>query len=715
MTDTNVSRRGLLKGAAALIVGMQLPLSGKVWAAGDTKFMPNAFVVISKDSTVKVLIKHAEMGQGPMTGLATLVAEELDADWAQISAEHAPANVQLYANLFFHSQGTGGSTAIANSYMQMREAGAAARALLVESASKRWNVSAEDITISNGVISHSASGKTGNFGDFVELAATLPAPKKVTLKKPADFTLIGTDKGTVKRLDSLAKSTGTATFGLDIHEDNMLTVVVAHPPLFGATVKSFDASAALKVNGVVAVKQVPTGVAVYATSSWPAIKARRLLSVKWDDSKAEKRSSETLFKEYSALAKKPGNAVRNDGNVAEALAKADTVIDKEFYFPYLAHAPMEPLNGVIYWDGKTAKTRFGSQGQTGDQMGIAMELGIKPEAVFIQTEYMGGSFGRRSQPAAEFARELAQVAREYGKGTPIKLMWTREDDIQGGFYRPLFVHCVQAGIRDGKISAWQNRLVGASFLAGTPMAAMIPSSGIDPTMVEGSEVPYQIPNVGIESHMANTGVPTLWWRSVAHTHTAYAKECVIDELIQNLGQDPIEGRIALLGDNSPRLVGVLRAVAKMADWGSYKPAKGRALGVAVAESFSSYVAEIAEVSLDSSGNPKVHKVWCAVDCGVAVNPDIVRAQMEGGIGYGLGHALYAEVTLKNGNPEQQNFDTYRSLRVNEMPEIHVHVVPSAEAPTGVGEPGVPPIAPAVANALARLGKERPTHLPMVQA
>jgi isoquinoline 1-oxidoreductase beta subunit len=716
--DISLSRRNLLKGAGALVIGLSLPQASRAQSgaaqvfkpAADATFAPNAFVRIAADDTVTVLVKHIEFGQGPFTGLATLVAEELDADWAQMRAEHALADAKLYANLAFGIQGTGGSTAIANSWEQMRKAGATARAMLVQAAADAWKVPAAEISIEKGVLKH-ASGKQGRFGEFAEAASKLQAPAEVKLKDPAQFKLIGKE-GTAPRLDSLGKSTGKAQFTIDIHTPDMLTVVVARPPRFGGKVASFDASAAKKVKGVVDVQQIPSGVAVYATGTWPALKGREALKVTWDESGAEKRGSRELVAEYRKLARMQGTIAGRHGDAEAVLAKADKVIESEYVFPYLAHAPMEPLDGYLEWNAQGALARLGSQLQTIDHQVIAKVLGLGPEKVTVETLLGGGSFGRRAQPSSELAVELAEVAKAIGPNRPVKLVRTREDDLSGGYYRPLFLHRMRGAVKDGKITAWSTAIVGQSFLKGSPFEAMI-KDGIDPVMVEGAnELPYEVADFRCDLHTVDVGVPTLWWRSVGHTHTGYAVECFIDQLLQEAGQDPVAGRLALMGKH-PRLVGVLKAVAEMAKWNGPGPVDGRARGVAVVESFNSYVAQIAEVSLGEGGEPKVHKVWCAVDCGIAVNPDIIRAQMEGGIGFGLGHILYGELTLDQGRPVQTNFDSYRSLRIHEMPEVEVRIVPSTEKPTGVGEPGVPPIGPAVANALARLGRERPLSLPMV--
>jgi isoquinoline 1-oxidoreductase subunit beta len=715
--DTPVTRRAAVQSMAGLVIGLYLPRGLRVASAAPTTaappFAPNAFVRIGTDNTVTVLIKHIEFGQGPFTGLATLVAEELDADWSQLRAEHAPSNPELYKNLFFGVQGTGGSSAIANSYEQMRQAGATARAMLVEAAAQTWKVPASEITVERGVLRHARTRRQGRFGQFAEAASRLSVPSNVKLKDPSTFRLIGKDRS-VKKLDAPAKTTGKAQFTLDIHERGMLTVVVARPPRFGARVASFDAVDARSVPGVVDVKQIPTGVAVYATGFWPAKKARDRLRITWDESAAERRGTEQLVTEYRALARNPGMVAASHGDIDAVLGRASKVIEAEFVFPYLAHATMEPLDAFLRWDGQRALARYGSQFPTADHQTIAKILGLPVDRVELEIMLAGGSFGRRAQQTNHVAAELAEVAKAIGPagGRSVKVVWTREDDMRGGYYRPLIVHRMRGAVQDGGISAWSDTIVSQSIVKGSGFEGMI-RNGIDPTSVEGaSEIPYDVANFRCDLHTTDVGVPVLWWRSVGSTHTGYAVECFVDELLQSAGLDPVAGRLAMMS-KTPREAGVLRAVADLARWSGPGPVSGRARGVAVVQSFNTSVAEIAEVSLEN-GVPRVHKVWCAVDCGVAVNPDVVRAQMEGGIGFGLGHALYAEITLEDGRPVQSNFDSYRSLRIHEMPEVEVTIVRSSEKPTGVGEPGVPPIAPAVANALGRLGVERPRRLPMVR-
>lgn len=708
-----LSRRAVLGGG--LVIGMTLPIATRALAqAAAPPADPNAFIRIAADDSVTVLCKHIEFGQGPWTGLPTIVAEELDADWSQMRAAAAPADVRLYANSLLGVQGTGGSTAIANSYDQLRLAGATARAMLVAAAAQAWGVPVAEIGVSKGVISHASSGRKSGFGAFAESAAKLPAPANVTLKDPAKFTLIGSDRRGIK-VDSRAKTDGTAKFSIDQTAKGMLSVVVAHPPRFGARVASFDASKALAVRGVVAVRQISSGVAVYARGTYPAIKGRSALAIKWDDGAAETRGSDAMFAAYTERSKTPGKSAAQTGDVDAALATPGAqVIEAVYEFPYLAHAPMEPLGGFIEWDGTTARARFGSQIQTGDQGTIAAVLGLTPDQVAIDTVLAGGSFGRRAQPSCHLAAELAECAKAIGPGKPIRLTWTREDDIRGGHYRPLMVHRVRGAVKNGRIVAWSNSIVGQSFMIGSPFEAMTVKDGVDATMIEGSRaLPYAFPAFRCDVAVDKSPVSTLWWRSVGHTHTGYVVETFVDRLLVAAGKDPVAGRLEMMAAQ-PRAAGVLQAVAKLANWNGKPPPKGRARGVAVVESFGSFVAQVAEVSVGDDGEPRVHKVWCAVDCGVAINPDIIRAQIEGGVGYAVGHALYAEVPLVAGGAAVSNFNDYRSLRVMEMPAVEVVIVASTEKPTGIGEPGVPPCAPAIANALAALGGDRPTRLPMVR-
>lgn len=716
-----ISRRGFLRlvssVGAGLTLGIYSPLLhaesselGETATAEAGIFEPNAFVRIDNDNSVTVVIKHLEMGQGTFTGLATLVAEELDADWSQIRTEGAPADATRYNNLNWGKiQGTGGSTAMANSFQQMRRAGAAAREMLVAAAAARWQVDAGEISVVRGVISHAKSGHTARFGELADAASLqpVPDPELLELKDPKDFIYIGKQ---VPRKDG-GKHDGTAIFTQDLKLEGMLIALVAHPPRFGAKLRSIDDLKTRAVKGVVDVVRIPTGVAVLATDFWSAKSGRDKLELAWDESDAFKQSSAQIMADYRALAEKPGTVARNDGDTKAALAQAEKTIEADYEFPFLAHAAMEPLNCIARVSAEGCELWNGEQSQTVDQDAVAALLGIKPEQVRIHMLFAGGSFGRRSNPQSDYVLEAVEIARRK-PDIPVKLVWTREDDMRAGYYRPAYFHQLRAALdKAGNPTAWEQRIVGQSILTGTAFETFMVKEGVDATSVEGaSTLPYRIPNLYVDLHTVALGVPVQWWRSVGHTHTAFSTETFIDALAHAAGRDPVEFRIALL-KGQPRYLGVLMLAAEKAGWGIKLPA-GRARGVALHKSFNTYVAEVAEISLQGKNRFKVERVVCAVDCGIAVNPDIIRAQMEGSIGFGLSAALMSEITLDEGRVIQGNFNDYQVLRINQMPEIEVHIVPSTEPPTGVGEPGTPPIAPAVANALTAATGQRFARLPL---
>ena len=710
---TVVTRRSFLQTTAllagTLVVGFRL--DGRPATAAEA-LAPDAFIRIAPDNTITIISKHTELGQGTYSGLATILAEEMDADWGQIRVESAPADAKRYGNrLAGGVQMTGGSTSMAGAWDEMRRAGATARAMLVEAAAREWGVPASEITVDGGVVSHSGSGRRATFGELASKAAAITPPAQVTLKDPKDFKLIGKR---VPRVDGRPKTDGSAQFTADFSTPGLLTALIARPPRFGATVKSVDDTAARRVKGVTHVLRVPTGVAVVATGFWAARRGREALRVTWDESRAERRGSDDLYAAYRALAIRSGTPAKRLGDTAAALRGAAKVLEAVYEFPYLAHAPMEPLDAVVRIGADLTELWAGSQAPTIDQQVVAKVSGVAPDKVRIHTLLAGGSFGRRATPDGDIAGEAAAVAKAIGDGRPVKVMWTREDDIRGGRYRPLYVHRLRAGLdANGAIVAWEHRIVGQSILAGTPFESTIVKNGIDATSVEGAaNLPYDIPNLNVELHTTKVGVPVLWWRSVGSTHTAYSTETFLDELAHAAGRDPLELRRALLAKH-PRHLAALNLAAEKAGWGQTLPA-GRARGIAVHESFNSVVAQVAEVSSRPDGLPRVERVVCAVDCGTAINPDVVRAQMEGGIGFGLAGALWSEVTLVQGRVEQRNFDDYRPLRIMDMPAVEVHIVPSGAAPTGVGEPGVPPIAPAVANAYFQLTGHRVRRLPFAR-
>ncbi len=531
-------------------------------------------------------------------------------------------------------------------------------------------------------------------------------PKNPKLKGGAT-TLIGTP---LPRLDRPAKIQGSAIFGIDVSAHDMLTCVIARPPVFGAKVKTFDAARAKLIPGVTQVVSVESGVAVVADGFWPALKGREALSVVWEEGDGAALSTQAMRAEYARLAEKPGLPARREGDAAAILAAASRRYDVEYEVPYLAHAPMEPLNCFVDLKADSCLIRTGSQFQTVDRDAAARVAGLKPEQITFETTFLGGGFGRRANPASDFVIEAMQVANVVR--LPLKVIWAREDDIRGGYYRPMWHDRISACLDDrGMPLAWQHRIVGQSIAAGTMFENFLIKEGIDHTSVEGvADTPYDIPNLQVELHTTKNRVPVLWWRSVGHSHTSFVMESFMDELAHAAGQDPYHYRRALLKKH-PRILTVLEIAASKSGWGTPLP-KGHGRGIALQECFGSYVAQVAEVSVNQKGQVKVHRVVCALDCGKLVNPDTVKAQMESGIVFGLSAALYGAITLKNGRVEQGNFDSYPLVRMNAMPEVAVHIVASNEPPGGVGEPGVPPVAPAVANALFAASSIRVRSLPL---
>jgi len=710
-----MKRRDFLKTGAALGGGLLVSLYIPEWAVASgvdetlttsAPFAPNAFVRIATDDTVTVIVNKAEMGQGVYTSLPMLIAEELEADWSKIRVESAPVD-QIYNHPIFGIQMTGGSTSTASEWDRFRKAGATARIMLIAAAAQNWNVDVQSLRAENGYVIHAASNRRASFGSLAEAAAKLTPPKEVPLKDPKDFKLIGKP---TRRLDTPAKVNGTAQFGFDVQIPGMMTVLIARAPVFGGKVVNFNADKAKAVPGVKSVLQVPSGIAVVANGFWPAKLGRDKLEATWDDGANATLSTTGMREQFANLAKKPGTIARKVGDTAKALAGAAKTITAEYEVPYQAHAMMEPLNCVVDLRADRCEIWTGTQFQTGDRAAAAATAGLKPEQVQIHTTLLGGGFGRRANPASDFVIEAVQVAK--AAKVPVKVVWTREDDIRGGWYRPMWYDRFVAGIDEkGNPIGWTHTIVGQSIIAGTPFEAFLVKDGIDGTSVEGAaDLLYGIPNLQVDLHSPKIGVPVLWWRSVGHSHTGFAVEAFFDEVAHAAGKDPYQLRRTLLADQ-PRMRAVLELAAQKADWGGSVP-KGRGRGIATHFSFSSYVAQVAEVSVDKNGAVRVHRVVCAVDCGRVVNPDTVKAQMEGGIIFGLTAALKSGITFAQGRVQQRNFHDYQMLRIDESPEIEVYIVPSTEPPTGVGEPGVPPVAPAVANAIFAATGKRVRQLPI---
>jgi isoquinoline 1-oxidoreductase subunit beta len=683
-------------------------MSERIQGSGRAPGRPqalNAFIGIGPDEIVTILVNKSEMGQGVYTSLPMLVAEELECEWSKIRVESAPVGA-AYNHTAFGIQMTGGSTSVSSEWDRLRKFGAAAREMLISAAAATWDVDKASCRAENGKVIH-RSGKTLTYGQLAAKAAALPVPQEVPLKDPSSFKIIGKP---MPRLDTPEKVVGKAVFGLDAKIPGMLTAVVARSPVFGGKVKSFDAAKAKAVPGVKEVVQVESGVAVLAADFWAANLGRRALEVVWDEGPLAGLSTAGMREDYARMSRTPGALARKEGDGEAALARAAQKIEAEYEVPYLAHAMMEPLNCVVDLRDHGCEIWTGTQFQTVDQGAAARAAGLKPEEVKIHTLLLGGGFGRRANPHADFVVEAVRVAQAAGK--PVKVVWTREDDIKGGYYRPMWYDRIQAGLDAGKnLVAWRHTVVGQSIVKGSPFEKGLTRDGIDITSVEGAEdLPYEIPNLFVDLHSPVFQVPVQWWRSVGHSHTGFVVESFMDEMAHAAGKDPFEFRRSLLARH-PRHKGVLKLAAQKAGWGKPLP-PDRARGIALHESFGSFVAQVAEVSVNPAGKVRVHRVVCAVDCGRFVNPDTIAAQMEGGIVYGLSAALYGAITFKNGRVEQRNFNDYPVLRMNEMPEVEVHIMPSQEEPSGIGEPGVPPIAAAVGNAVFALTGKRIRRLPI---
>ena len=713
-----LSRRSFLKSVsalsgAALVVGFD---AGNALASVGNAAEFTPFVRITADGKVTALIKHFECGQGTATGLATLIAEELNLPLDRVEVEFAPADAARYGNLLFGGiQGTGGSTAMANSYLQYRTAGAAAREMLVGAAADAWNVPADSVTLADGQLN--GDGNAAPMGDFVASASTRDVPAEPRLKDPADFTVIG-NPDTARR-DNGPKTDGTAIYAMDMHLENQVVAVILRSPRFGGALISLDDSAAGDVRGFIRAVALPTGagVVVYGQNTWAAFQARDAMGAEWDFSQADNRGSDQIKSDLLAAVNADAEFDAKGSAVvtAELVDNAAQVIERDFFFPYLAHATMEPLtctiapteSGVILYDG--------CQIPTSSQAALAAVLKIPQENVEVTTLYAGGTFGRRSTQTADYHVEAALAFALNGGQQPVKLIWSREDDIKGGYYRPAVAHKARIGLDEsGKIVGWDHRVSGKPIFKGGAWEAFIVQNGVDSSSVEGvRDTPYDIPGQYVGLTDDNSPITVNWWRSVGHSHTAYVMETMMDMAARAAGRDPVEYRMEYLNGGTAdhmRMAGVLRLAAEKSGWNG-PIAEGRSRGVAVHKSFGTFVAEVVEISGDADDGIVVEKVTCAVDCGVPVNPDVITAQMEGGIGYGIGHVMRNEITFTDGEVDQFNFPDYEPLRISDIRAIETHVVHSTEPPTGVGEPGTPPSGPALANAIAVAGP-RVTHLPM---
>ena len=698
----NALRRDFLKTSAlaggGLVIGFTLPGAAR-FAQAAPEFKPNAYLRIGSDGTVTVICGLSEMGQGVLTAIPMLVAEELDADWLDVKVQQAPAD-PAFNNPIFGMQATGGSTSVRGHWEPMRKAGATARAMLVAAAAARWKADPADCRTEEGMVVHS-SGKKLSYGKLADAAAKQAVPASVKLKSAKDFRILGTPR---KRLDTAAKVNGTAKFGLDVHLPGMLTAVMARPPVPGGKVVSVDDSKAKAIPGVRQVLQIQSGVAVLAEGFWAAKQGRDALLIKWDDGAHAALSSEGVSKMLAEGAAKEGVVGRNEG---VANAPAAKKLEAVYEAPYLAHACMEPMNATVWVKPDEVEVWAGTQSQGPSQGILGQVAGVAPAKVKVNTMYLGGGFGRRFAP--DFTVDATLLSKASGK--PVKLVYTREDDMKAYFYRPASVTRFVGGLDASGNAVSFFACVASPSIAEASGFMKLPADGVDEAAVEGiRDCPYDFPNLRIEYARREPGVQVWFWRSVGHSQNLFFIESFVDEMAAAAGKDPYEFRRGLLG-KQPRYRGALDLAAQRAGWGEPLP-PGVHRGIAVAQSFGSYVAEVAEVSVGKDGKVKVHRVVGAVDCGMIVNPEIVKRQVESAIVYGLSAALYGKITFKDGRVEQSNFHDYPVLRIDEMPKVEVHIVASSEPPGGMGEPGLPPLAPAVANAIFAATGKRLRKLPI---
>jgi isoquinoline 1-oxidoreductase beta subunit len=709
--DTDLSRRAVLKAGAlaggGLVLGFVLPspLRRALAEGMPQPFVPNAWLRIAPDNAITILMHKAEMGQGVATSMPMLVAEELEVDLHQVKTGWAPPG-EVYTDKLLEMQATGGSTSVRSNWQQLREAGAAARTMLIAAAAAQWKVKPASCKAENGAVVHGASKRRLTYGELAEAAAHQPVPKKIALKPAKECRYIGKP---VPRLDTPAKINGKAEFGMDVKLPGLLTAMLVQCPVFGGKLKHFDGEAAKAVKGVRQVFEIEGGVVVVADGFWAAKLGRDALKIEWDEGAQASLDSAGLLKHFEELAAKPEAAVaRKDNDVDSAISKAASTLEAVYETPYVAHATMEPMNCTVDLKADRCDIYVGTQSVAFVQGTAAKLTGLKPEAVTVRLAYLGGGFGRR------FEQDHIAQAVLIGKQVkaPVKLIWTREDDMQHDVYRPASYSKLTAALdAKGNATAWKQRIVSQSILKRIMPENLDQDGKLDSSSVEGcANQPYAIPNVLVDYAMADIGAPVGFWRSVGNSQNGFVTESFIDELAHAAKQDPLQYRLKLLAKH-PRHAAVLKLAAEKAGWGKKLP-EGVGRGLAVVESFGSYVAEVADVVVDTDGTVNVKRVVCAIDCGQIVNPDTIEAQMQSAIVFALTAALKGPITLKNGRVEQSNFHDYPLLTIGETPVIDVHIVPSKEAPGGVGEPGVPPLAPAVANAVFAATGKRIRRLPI---
>jgi isoquinoline 1-oxidoreductase beta subunit len=704
----NLSRRSFLEASAAagggLLLSLGLPLGAGESRAASSDFVPNAFIRIGSDGQVVLTMSYVEMGQGTYTSIPMLIAEELEVDLKQVRLEHAPPNEKLYANPLLGVQATGNSNAIRGAWQPLRKAGATAKAMLVAAAAKRWNVDPATCRAQTGAVSHESSGRRASYGELAADAASMPVPENVTLKRPQDFRLIGTP---AKRLDTPAKINGTALYGIDARPPGVKIATLAQSPAFGGRVKSVDDAEAKAVKGVRQIVRLDDAVAVVADHMGAAKKGLAALKIEWDDGPQAGLSTKDIARELESATQKPGAVAQNKGDADKAFAGATTKVEVGYEVPFLAHATMEPMNCTVHLQKDACEIWVGSQALARAQAAAAKTAGLPVERVMVHNHLIGGGFGRRLD--VDGVVRAVEIAKQVDG--PVKVIWTREEDIQHDMYRPYWFDRISAGLDDkGRPVAWRNRFAGSSVIARWLPPAF--ANGLDPDTTEGAiDLVYDLPNFHVEYvRVEPPGIQTAFWRSVGPSHNVFVTESFMDELATAAKQDPVAYRLALLG-NAPRAKTVLELAAQKAGWGQPLPA-GRGRGVSLQHAFGSYMAQVAEVEVAKSGVVRVKRVVCAVDLGTSVNPDTIQAQVQSGAIFGITAALYGEITLKNGRVEQSNFDTYQMLRIDEAPVIEVHVVQSSEPPGGLGEAGTSGVVPAVSNAIFAATGKRLRKMPV---
>jgi isoquinoline 1-oxidoreductase subunit beta len=706
-STSDLSRRGFLQAGAAagggLMLSLSLPFGNRESKAADA-FIPNAFIRIGSDGQIVLIMPYVEMGQGTYTSIPMLIAEELEVDLKQVRLEHAPPNEKRCANPLLGVQATGNSNAIRGAWQPLRQAGAAARIMLVAAAAKKWNVDPASCRAQSGEVLHPPTGRSIKYGALASDAAAMPVPEKIALKRPQDFKLIGTP---VKRLDTPAKVNGTAVYGIDVRPPGVKIATLAQSPVFGGRVKSVDDSAAKAVNGVRQIVRLDDSVAVVADHMGAAKKGLAALKIEWDDGSHAKLSTEDIARQLDQATLRSGAVAQNIGDVDKAMASAATKVEALYQLPFLAHATMEPMNCTVHLRKDECEIWIGSQAVARVQAMAAKAAGLSPEKVIVHNHLLGGGFGRRLE--ADGAVRAVQIAQHVDG--PVKIVWTREEDVQHDMYRPYWVDRISAGLdAKGRPVAWNNRFAGSSVIARWLPPGF--KGGLDPDSTEGAiDLVYDLPNFHVEFvRVEPPGIPTAFWRSVGPSHNVFVTESFVDELAAAAKQDAVAYRRALL-DRSPRAKAALDLAAEKADWGKPVP-QGSGRGVSLQFAFGSYMAHVAEVDVSEKGAVRIRRVVCAVDCGTVVNPDTVQAQVQSGIIFGATAALYGEITLKDGRVEQSNFDTYQMLRMNEAPAIEVYIVSSQEPPGGIGETGTSAVVPAIANAIFAATGKRLRKMPV---